>query len=100
MKYSEDISNSLKMKKGHQVKLLSSKKILTEEVLEKFAKIDREHEVFRKQFQTAWMNVFGANLTSLQTSLQDNLFLMVDDCYTEDCPKKADCGLIVQGFFG
>lgn len=38
MKYSEDISNSLKMKKGHQVKLLSSKKFLTEEVLEKIRK--------------------------------------------------------------
>lgn len=84
---------------GHQVNPLSSKKILTEEVLERFAKIEKENEEFRQQFQTAWKNVFGATFTSLQTSLQDNLFLVVDDCYTKHRPRKADCGLIVQGFF-
>ena len=87
-------------KKGRRVKQMSATRVLTEEVLEEFARMDKENKFFQQQFQNACLNVFGTTLTSLQTSLKDNIFLEIDNCYNKQCPWKADRGLIVQGFFG
>ncbi len=61
---------------------MSATKILTEEVLEKFARWDEENKQFRQQFQRACLNVFG----TVSSPLQGNFYLMIDNCCHKHCP--------------
>ena len=80
----------------HQVKHMSESKILTREVLEKFARWDEENRVFRQQFESACLNVFGTTTSTLQgTSV-----LVVDNCCNKHYPWNVDCNLMVEAFLG
>lgn len=81
----------------HQVKHMSERKILTREVLEKFARWDEENRVFRQQFESACLNVFG---TTTSTLLQGNSVLVVDNCCNKHYPWKVDYGWMVGAFLG
>jgi hypothetical protein len=80
----------------NQVKQMSHTKIFTQEVLEKFARWDEENRVFRQQFESACLNVFGTTTSTLQ----GNSFLVVDNCCKKHYPWKVDCGLMVEAFLG
>lgn len=75
---------------------MSANKILTEEVLEKFARWDEENKQFRQQFERTCLNVFG----TASSLLQGNLLLVVDNCCHKQCPWKVECSLTVQAFLG
>ena len=79
---------------GNQVKQMSESKMLTQEVLEKFARWDEEKRMFRQQFESACLNVFGTTTSTLQ----GNSFLVIDNCCHKHYPWQVDCGLMVEAF--
>lgn len=85
-------------KEEYPEKRILVSKILTEEVLAKFARRDEERKIFRQKFERACLNVFGTT----SPLLRYNLLWTVDDSYNEQSlfNWKVDCGLIVQAFFG
>lgn len=79
-----------------QVKHMFETKILTRQVLERFAKWDEENRVFRQQFESAYLNVFGTTTSTLQ----GNSDLVVDNCCNKRYAWKVDCNLMVEAFLG
>lgn len=79
-----------------QVKHMLETKILTRQVLERFAKWDEENRVSRQQFESAYLNVFGTTTSTLQ----GNLDLVVDNCCNKRYAWKVDCNLMVEAFLG
>ena len=77
---------------------MSTPKILTEEVLAKFAKRDEESKAFKEQFDSACVKVFG----SPSPTLPANIRVMVDDFTKEQILFNwtVDCCLMVQAFLG
>jgi len=71
-------------------------KILTRQVLKRFAKWDEENRVFRQQFESAYLNVFGTTTSTLQ----GNSYLVVDNCCNKRNAWKVDCNLMVEAFLG
>ena len=80
----------------HQVKHMSESKILTREVLEKFARWDEENRVFRQQFESACLNVYGTTMSTLQ----GNSVLVVDNRGNKQYPWRVDCSWMVEAFLG
>jgi len=79
-----------------QVKHMFETKILTRQVLKRFAKWDEENRVFRQQFESAYLNVFGTTTSTLQ----GNSYLVVDNCCNKRNAWKVDCNLMVEAFLG
>ena len=77
---------------------MSTPKILTEEVLAKFAKRDEENKAFKEQFESACLKVFGSSSPTLPA----NVCLMVDNFTKEQILFNwtVDCCLTVQTFLG
>ncbi len=75
---------------------MSATKILTEEVLEKFARLEEENKQFRQQFERACLNVFW----TASSPLQGNFHLVIDNYCNKHCPWKVEYGLTVQAFLG
>ena len=80
----------------HQVKHMTERKILTREVLEKFERWDEENRVFRQQFESACLNVFGTTTSALQ----GNSVLVVDNCCNRHYPWTVDGSWVVEAFLG